>query len=120
MTDAPRILTLDHDLKWAAGFFEGEGHVKTDKRHNSRALAITIAQVHREPLDKMKEIFQVGKVYGPYGPYSSTRQPHYQYTITGENAKKVLDKMLPFLFHKGEQVREVLDEMERFYCEKHV
>jgi hypothetical protein len=100
-----------HNVTWAAGFFEGEGYVgftnqwnKTYSRNYPR-LVVSISQVFKEPLEAFRDIFNVGTVRGPYGPYSTTKQAYYQYMISGEKAEEILNKMQPFLFRKGEQAR---------------
>jgi hypothetical protein len=107
-----------HDVAWAAGFFEGEGTVgcRLQMQNNKPyyRLVANVTQTFREPLDKFQEIFGTGKVRGPYGPYSGNRQPHFQYNISGKNAVEVLEKMLPYLFHKGEQTREALAKYKEY------
>lgn len=104
--------------QWAAGFFEGEGNARIHKgvKPAYNRLFITIAQVKREPLDAFREIMGAGTVLGPYGPYSGTRQPHYQYNVSGRPSIQVAERLIPFLLGKREQVetalalyREVLD-----------
>lgn len=103
-------------VAWAAGFFEGEGHVNLQLRKNKSFLAISLAQVHREPLDQFVGIFG-GKVYGPYGPYSTNKQPYYQATLYSEDALGALNEMLPYLFRKGEQAKEKIEQW-RDYASK--
>jgi hypothetical protein len=114
MSDAPRKL----DIQWAAGFFEGEGNARIHKGYLPKynRLYLSIAQVKREPLDAFCEIVGAGTVLGPYGPYSTTRQAHYQYNVTGRPAIAVAERLIPYLLGKREQVenalslyREVLD-----------
>lgn len=100
------------DVGWAAGFFEGEGNARSPIERvagkDYAYLRLTIAQVHREPLDAFREVFGKGMVRGPYGPYSGNRQPHYQYMVHGADALIVANEMLPYLFHKGEQIKAAL------------
>ena len=106
----------NHDVAWAAGFFEGEGYVAFNYCFNKQVnksyprFLITIAQVHREPLDKFREIFNTGTVRGPYGPYKDNKQAFYSFQVSGEEAKRVVELMMPLLFHKGEQARAALSE----------
>ncbi len=96
-----------HDVGWAAGFIEGEGYVGyIEQVRNGKPygrLKLNVCQVYREPLDKLAEVLGVGKVRGPYGPYTGNRQPHYQYSANGQEAVYAINKVLPYLFHKGEQ-----------------
>lgn len=103
------------DITWAAGFFEGEGHINCQIRGNKSFLAITIAQVDRRPLDKFANLFG-GKVYGPYGPYTTQKKPFYQYTAYTIKAEEALNAMMPYLFHKGEQATTAINKWKD-YCE---
>ena len=109
-----------HTVSWAAGFFEGEGHVKFVKRKKDggRWFAIEIAQVHREPLDQFVELFGVGKVYGPYGPYTTQKQPYYVYVAYGAEGKEVVTQMRPWLFRKGQQTDVALAQYEEHLFDK--
>lgn len=101
-------------LEWCAGFFEGEGNAYI-RQHNKAdriypCLSLQVAQVGREPLDAFQECFGVGKVRGPYGPYSSNRQPYYQYSVSGSDAVSVAEQLIPLMFQKGVQVQAALNE----------
>lgn len=100
-------------VEWCAGFFEGEGNFGINNAKGGKSyLKLQIAQVHREPLDAFCECMNVGKVLGPYGPYQTNKQPYYQYTLYGEPAKMVAQRMLPFLFAKADQIEKVLAQHE--------
>lgn len=88
---------------------------RNNKKKVDRYFSITTAQVDRRPLDKMASIFG-GKVYGPYGPYKTTKQAYYQWTAYGPVAIQAVKLMLPLLFRKGEQCQRALDEWKE-YCE---
>lgn len=68
-----------------------------------------IAQVHREPLDAFQDTFHLGIVKGPYGPYQTNKQAYYLFMAYGQPAIDIAKQLLPFLYHKGEQVQEVLN-----------
>jgi hypothetical protein len=107
----------DTDIAWSAGFFEGEGHVKAAKRRNDIWFAAEVAQVYRDPLDKLAKLFG-GKVYGPYGPYKTNKKPYFMYINYGQTGISMVKLMRPYLFHKGEQVDAVLLELERRISER--
>lgn len=96
-----KILTLDTELAWSAGFLDGEGtygmHTAHRKgRKDQHAFRVQAAQVHREPLDRLQAVLG-GNVTGPYGPYGTNKQPYYQWCIPGYvEAKAALFKLLPF------------------------
>lgn len=48
------------DLHWAAGFLEGEGCFHFSK---ARHLHVSVAQVNKEPLDRLRNIFRGGSLY---------------------------------------------------------
>ncbi len=113
-SEKPKILGVE----WAAGFFEGEGYVGfTHQIHKKYErdypkFVVSIAQVCRKPLDEFEKIFGLGTVRGPYGPYSTTRQAHYQYLVSGEKAKVIILQLLPYLFKKGDQALAALYKYE--------
>jgi LAGLIDADG DNA endonuclease family protein len=52
------------ELAWAAGFFDGEGHVRAVGRGHVR---VQLAQVEKEPLERFQRaVLNLGKFYGPY------------------------------------------------------
>ncbi len=100
----------DEDIAWAAGFFEGEGSSFIAYCNPTPYYRISINQAYREPLDKFCSLFG-GKVYGPYGPYNGRKaKPQYQVLVDGTKAIEASNLMLPFLFAKGDQVRETLSQ----------
>jgi hypothetical protein len=119
-------LLKDLDVKWAAGFFEGEGYAGFKSFYNKiwgryyPRLTISISQVHKEPLEAFRDIFSVGVVRGPYGPYTTTKQAYYAYHVSGDKAALVIEAMLPFLFQKGIQAKAALDGYNDYQEAKHV
>ena len=77
-----------HKLAWIAGFFDGEGHI-TSKRGKRKKVSdgrlvyssvlFEVSQKDPELLYKIKDILNVGEVYGPY--YNGEK-PHYRYVIS--------------------------------------
>lgn len=109
-----------HSVEWAAGFLEGEGYIGF-KYFNNRVygrkyprLTLSISQVYREPLDMFQKIFEVGSVLGPYGPYRENKQPYFMFSVSGDDAVKIIEATLPWLFRKGEQALEALEEYRRY------
>ena len=96
-----KILTLDTELAWSAGFLDGEGSYGMQIAHrrgqkDQYSFRIQAAQVYREPLDRLQAALG-GNVTGPYGPYSMNKQPYYSWCISGyAEAKQALLKLLPF------------------------
>lgn len=80
-----------HELAWAAGFFDGEGYAKfgSDKRNVHQGgrlvyttLRIDVRQTDRRVLDRFRAIVGVGKVYGPYSPATTSRQPVFAFVCS--------------------------------------
>lgn len=58
-----------HELAWAAGLFDGEGHTRADFHSKSTTTLcprIDVAQSDRFVLDRFRGVVGVGRVYGPY------------------------------------------------------
>jgi hypothetical protein len=53
-----------HELAWAAGFFDGEGHIGAS--NTRRDIYLSISQIDRRVLDRFRDAIGVGRVYGPY------------------------------------------------------
>src|SRR5258708_35660490 len=71
-------------LAWAAGFFDGEGHVHYGVRRTARGTAqrtigVTVAQSGRERLDHLAEVLGAGRVAGPYQAKDERSQPYPQW-----------------------------------------
>jgi hypothetical protein len=91
------------DIAWAAGFFEGEGHIRCSqstqaKRHgyNSMATQLTLTQKGKDgkPPDiliKFADLFPGGKIYSENG------ETLWRYTISKKwYVKAYLKSMLPW------------------------
>ena len=92
------------ELAWAAGFFEGEGHIRVDpqtakktKGYNSIATQITLTQkgtatAPPDVLVKFADLFPGGKIYREKG------RDLWRYTISKKwYVKAALKSMLPWL-----------------------
>ena len=112
------------DLAWAAGFFDGEGTVrvcsfKKQGYREYKKLSVSVAQCHREVLDRFLVIVRKGKVYGPYDNKSrnghKNNKPYFVYSITGKHSKEVIEKIRPWLGGvKREQADRALAEVEEY------
>ena len=108
------------ELAWAGGFFSGEGYTglsrmtKKNRSHYKKYPAMTICQTgDGEELYRFNSaIMNLGKVRGPYGPYSTTRKSYYQLAITSfEKVQAVVAMLWPFLSSaKQTQARGVLKD----------
>ncbi len=97
------------ELAWAAGFFDGEGHVHFQMRRNGnptdthrwRRIQIQVNQCHPEVLERFqKAVGGIGVIGGPYGPYSSgpNKRAHWKYGADGfAKSQAVIAMLWPFL-----------------------
>ena len=113
------------ELAWAAGFFDGEGHVgccihRSKTQNDFKRLTLTIAQVDRQVLDRFQQAVGVGTVNGPY-EHGKNRTRYFIYQ--GSTTSHVLEihKLLePFLSTvKQEQFINALAEFSEFRTGEH-
>jgi len=89
------------DLAWAAGFFDGEGHVSCPNPQKGRML-LSVGQTDTRPLERLQQLFGVGAIYGPFT--KDRRKPYWQWSIQNfEEVQYVIAAMWPWLTVKKEQ-----------------
>lgn len=104
-------MTLHEKLIWAAGFLDGEGYISVTKANmnGNRATPsyrpeISAAQVHREPLDVLVELFG-GRVL-----YTNAKSGgHWYWRLYCAKALPVVQRLLPYLVAKRTQAALVLE-----------
>jgi hypothetical protein len=110
----------DTDAAYAAGFFDGEGHVNFRKNRNKNGkiytmLHVNIGQTSFPVLDWLKEYFG-GSIYqydaGTGTEGSKRTKTFWQWSIVGTRAKLFLKQIRPFLKVKHDQVDERLSVWE--------
>lgn len=106
------------DIAWAAGFLEGDGHFgwhhdgrfrRADGSFGKKwGQPIVVAdQVYREPLDKLRSIFNMGKVYGPYA--SASGRGKYRWELSSNQAAAVMLTLWTFMSSiKREQIETAI------------
>lgn len=104
------VIPSREDLAWAAGFFDGEGHIglaTTGAKKLNRHLHIQVVQTEEGPLERLQTIIG-GKLYGPY-PHGK-RKPYKQLHIDKfEDVQHVVCLLWPWLSRpKREQVKNAL------------
>lgn len=77
-----------HELAWAAGLFDGEGHtafrkrarnVSRDGRRVYSTHILDIRQIDRRVLERFAAAVGLGRVYGPY--YPKNGRPVWAYAV---------------------------------------
>lgn len=97
--DTPRVA----DLRWAAGFLEGEGSFSGG--YNGHTVAVP--QVNREPLEWLVRWFG-GRIM-PVPPRRSTQSPAFTWYVTGPRARGVMMTLYGFLSQRRQsQIRWAL------------
>lgn len=105
-------MSKSHQLAWAAGFMDGDGHItiqtrKTkhkDKTYTGMYLRVGACQAHLTPLEKLQDLFGGSirpKNSGP-NPHGYNRKQQWVWALSTEQAKNALEQMLPYLVHKKE------------------
>lgn len=94
-----------NELYWAAGFMEGEGSFKFQK---PGGLAITAAQVQKQPLDRLQAILG-GSITGPHLPKNPKHHAQYHWQASSARAAGMMMTLFSLLSPKRkEQVRLAL------------
>lgn len=100
----------DVDIAYAAGFFDGEGHVRCDIHNGYPMLKVSVSQQDPQPLDWLQTLFG-GRVY--FRTVGSTK---YRFKTNGchtwqihtTDAYLFLDVVLPYLMVKKQEAEEAM------------
>jgi hypothetical protein len=72
------------ELAWAAGFFDGEGHVRASPRKHERpSLAVQMSQIDPRVLERFRRAVGFGHIYGPYAPTGPRHHSKWEYRLYG-------------------------------------
>ena len=89
----------DTDVAWAAGFFDGEGHVRISAPTPGKprySLAVIIGQVDPRPLIHLRDLF--GGAIMSNGPRRRpTHSPAWRWVLSGPAAGRFLAMVRPHL-----------------------
>lgn len=100
-------LTKNCEVAWAAGLFEGEGHVTANHkapRGRPRVVA-TLSTCDKDVMDRFVAVVGVGSVR-VVEPKESHHRRAWTWQITGKAAKPVLEMLRPWM---GARRREAVD-----------
>jgi hypothetical protein len=110
-------MSVETDLAWCAGFFDGEGNIRCRYRAKyGYELQLQISQKDRRVLDRFKRSIKSAGLYGSEiffgGPYSDNRgYSFYRLYIANSNAIKAFEAMKPYLDEaKLEQAEEAINK----------
>ena len=89
------------ELAWAAGLFDGEGHIRGKYKTNSYSYApvLTVTNTDLELLQRFHQALNnLGKVYGPYQRKLPKHKPYWNWRTTSfEHAQATLAMLWSFL-----------------------
>jgi hypothetical protein len=102
-------MSIAHETAWAAGFFDGEGYVNIQRRHqkyNGKSyrghyLRIGINHVAPEPLVEMQRLFGGSIEKQSLESVRGSRKPRHRWVTSSSNAKEALIRMLPYMKNKN-------------------
>lgn len=104
--------TWTDEIKWCAGFFDGEGHVRVDQHRGgaTKVARIDITQADRRVLDRFQRAVGLGKVYGPYDRRYAHQRDRYEYVaIYFERVQAIIAMLWQWLDEiKRDQARTAL------------
>lgn len=94
------MTTWREELSWAAGFFDGEGHVGFSRKARRLDLRLSMTQTDRAVLDRFQRATGLGRVGGPF--LRSYRNPNendiYAYQIARfEHVQAIVAMLWAFL-----------------------
>src|SRR5437879_3403496 len=89
----PHRAGMQLDLRYIAGFLDGEGSISVIKRRRNLTsgtyfLTVRIANTNKEVLDYIRETFEVGNVYLHYD-HRPNHKPVYHYVADRRAGLKV-------------------------------
>lgn len=107
------------ELAWAAGFFDGEGHIGIAERNarSGRNLTFAVNQVDRRPLDRFAAaLWMPDRVLGPYNMVRGGNlhwKPQHKFQVSSfEKVQAAIAMLWKYLSEpKREQAMAVLKEL---------
>ena len=96
----------DNDRHWLAGVIDGEGCIRVAKFHNSYGAQILVGGMHKEFIERVKQITGVGSI---------REQPHtngktfYNWSASYLDAEAVIKSVYPLLIVKRPEAKVALN-----------
>jgi len=105
-------------IGWTAGIIDGEGSIgiakmKRDTVRYTYQARLTVSNSNLRALEKLQELW--GGAIKPMRGNSrqKTWRPTFQWTLSGINMKKLLQRIIPYLKIKSEQAKLAIHTQER-------
>jgi hypothetical protein len=94
------------DVAYAAGFFDGEGHVRCDIVKGYPMLSLNVSQNERRPLEWLQILFG-GHIHAQRG---NKRSLCFVWQVNTNEAARFIEVVLPYLMVKEAEAQEALDK----------
>lgn len=104
-----------HSVAWAAGFFDGEGHIRIAKhsKRGSYMLSISAVQATPEPIELLQKLFG-GTAHKRVKSYRGALKVMFTWQASSKLAEGILMEMLPYLVVKRDEA-ELAFEFRRTF-----
>lgn len=105
----------DREIAYAAGFFDGEGHIRITKhsKRGSYTLQLSAVQATLDPLPLFERVFG-GTINRRLVKYRQTPRAIYTWQASSGVAELALRRMLPYLIAKKDEAELALSFRETF------
>ena len=99
------------DAAWAAGFFDGEGHIGISHRPRQRRFVLRIIVVNTDisALQKLRLLFGFGAVHARPRRDAERHRQAYHWQLGAKAAESFLKTVLPYLTVKRRQAEIALE-----------
>ena len=99
------------DIAWAAGLIEGEGCFTSHTGHPYLLVDMT----DRDVILKLKEIFPIGTVRGPYSHKNRpSHKPRWRFDAFGAKALPIIEAVYPYMLsRRKEKIDSLLNDYNR-------
>lgn len=107
---------METEYAWLAGFWDGEGNVSVTYVGPRPRVVVQVAQVNREPLDRVKKILGKGSVLGPYKARGTNHSDYYVWRVEGgPHLEEIKEKIYQYLCSpKQDQFDRALNALEEW------
>ncbi len=108
-------MTTSEELAYAAGFFDGEGHIRIvqhSKKTRCTMLQVSVTQATEKPLDQFVRAFG-GTLHRRMVGYKGIKKVRYDWQSSNGVAERFLRAVLPFLRNKADEAAVALEYRDR-------
>lgn len=115
--------STETELAYAAGVFDGEGHIQIRQRFNKKGtcyhtLGLTMANTNEEVVDWFLERFHGSKSFDNRTLRNDRHKPMWMWKCNSLTAEAVLRAISPYMIIKREQAQIALALRDTFQVDK--